>query len=229
MLVTRFDYKKLSRKTIDGKRYYLAPDGSKLASVTTIISSTKPPEAKKSLENWKKRVGVERAASITYEASSRGTRMHSFIENYIMNNNVGDSGTNPFSIESHKMAKQVIYSGMKDITEFYGSEISLFYPELYAGTTDMVGLKNNKLILGDFKQTNKPKKREWIEDYFLQLAAYIISHDFLYNTTIEQGIIMMCDPSLKYQEWILDGEELKKYKTLWWNRVYQYYDNTLSK
>jgi genome maintenance exonuclease 1 len=227
MIVNKFNYIKLSRATINGKRLYSCPDGSKLPSVTTILSATSPQSKKDGLNNWRKRVGVKNATEITSAAANRGSRMHSFIEGYIKNGEISESGTNPFSIESHKMAKHIIKNGFANITEYYGSEISLYYPELYAGSTDLVALKNGELILGDYKQTNKPKRREWIDDYFLQLSAYICNHNLLYDTDVKHGIIMMCDPTLYYQEFDLTGDELEHYKEEWWKRVYQYYDSML--
>lgn len=224
MLVLKYPYQQLSRKSIDGRRMYLCPDGSKLPSVTTIIGATKSERDKQSLNNWKKRVGHANAAEITRTAANRGTKMHSYLESFMKTSEVGQPGTNPFSIQSHNMASHVIQNGLKDVSEFYGTEVNLYYPELYAGTTDTVFLENGELVIGDFKQTNKPKKTEWIGDYFLQLASYMICHDELYGTKINKGKIMMCSPELVYQEWILEGDALRKYKDMWWNRLYQYYE-----
>lgn len=225
MLVSRFPYQKLSRKSENGVRLYSCPDGSKLPSVTTVLDRTKSEEKKQILENWKKRVGRDNAAAITKAAGSRGTRIHTFLENYMRNDSLGESGTNPISIESYKMASHIIENGLKHITEFYGTEVSLYYPNLWAGTTDCIGLYNGELAICDFKQTNKPKKREWIEDYFLQISSYALCHDKLYNTDIKYGIIMMCNPDFAYQQWIIESDELEKYKELWWQRLEKYYQN----
>ena len=223
MLVSRFPYQKLTRKTIDGQRLYSCPDGSKLPSVTTILAATKSKESKAALSNWKNRVGHAKAANITLEAGSRGTRMHSFIENYMHNDFIGESGTNPFSIESHKMAAHIIKNGLKDVTEFYASEASLYYAQLYAGATDTVFLENGQIVLGDFKQSNRVKLDDWVTDYKIQISAYIEAHNHQFGTSIAKGKIMMCTPKLEYQEWILEGVELEKYKELWWKKLEQYY------
>ena len=139
------------------------------------------------------------------------------------NDSLGDAGTNPFSIESHKMANHIIKNGLTYVSEFYGTEVSLYYPELWAGATDCVALYKGDLAICDFKQTNKPKKLEWIEDYFIQISSYALCHDKLYDTNIKYGIIMMCDPTLNYQEWIIEGSELEKYKEIWWQRLEKYY------
>lgn len=225
MIVQKYQYHKISRCTVDGKRHYLTPDNQKVASVTTILDKTKPAEARAALNRWKSRMGHKQAAQMTIEAANRGTRMHSFIENYIRNGSLGDPGTNPYSIQSFNMAQRVLENGLKDVDEFYGSEINLYYPQLYAGTTDTVGLYKGNLAIIDFKQTNKPKKEEWITDYKLQLSAYAEAHDILYGTKITKGIIMMCSQNLEYQQWIVEND-LQKYKDLWWDRVEEFYQLT---
>lgn len=223
MLIPRFEYRKIERKSVDGSRLYFCPNGERLPSVTTILDKTKTEEKKKALNDWRKRVGYEKAASITKEAAGRGTRMHTFLENYMHKGESGSPGTNPFSRESHKMADHVISSGLSKVTEFYGSEVSLYHPELYAGTTDCVGLYDGELTIIDFKQTNKPKKKEWIEDYFLQLVAYAWAHNKIFGTDIRRGIIMMCSPDLNYQQFEVTPETFEHYSDIWWKRLYQYY------
>jgi genome maintenance exonuclease 1 len=227
MIVTRFPYQKLSRKTVDGVRLYSCPNGDRLPSTTTILDKTKPQEKKVALENWRKRVGHVNAATITFESAARGTKMHAFIEKYIHNDSLGESGTNPFSIKSHNMANHVIKNGLNGVSEFYGSEVSLYYPELYAGSTDCVALYKGELAIVDFKQTNKPKKKEWIEDYFLQLVSYAHCHNKVYGTDIKRGIIMMCSPDLQYQQFEVTPETFEKYSNLWWERLYKYYEKKL--
>ena len=84
-------------------------------------------------------------------------------------------------------------------------------------------MHKNEMAVIDFKQTNKPKKREWVEDYCLQLAAYGMAHDYVYKTSINKAVIMMCSKDNFYQEFIIEGEEYKKYKHKWLRRVDEYY------
>lgn len=234
MYTPKFEYQPLSRQTVDGQRRYNTPDGNKLPSVTTILDATKPIENVQAIQQWRKRVGVERAQQITTEAASRGTRMHSYLEHYVKTGETKPRGTNPYSWASHAMADVVINSGLKSVSEFWGIEVSLYYPEIYAGTTDCVGIHNGQESILDFKQTNKPKKREWIDDYFLQLAAYSEAHNELHGTNIKKGVVLMCvKPDVdeqqnllttpEYQEFILEGDEFEKYRSLWWKRVEQFY------
>jgi len=230
----KFNYKTLTRKEIDGKRRYVTPDDTHLPSVTTILDATKPAERIKQLTEWKKRVGTERAQQITTEAANRGTKMHTFLEHYIRDGKLADKPQNPFHHPSWHMAETVINSGLSNCDEFWGIEVSLYFPKVYAGTTDCVGVHASQQSIIDFKQTNKPKKREWIDDYFMQLCAYAQAHNEVYGTAINRGVIMMCvrpdvndrgvmtrDP--EYQEFILEGSEFTRYTDMWWKRVEQYY------
>lgn len=213
----------MQRVEIEGKRRYLTPDGEKLPSVTTILDATKSEESKQALNNWRKRVGVQKAQEITTEAAGRGTRMHKWLENYVKTGVTGDPGTNPYSIQSHTMAHSIITQGMVNCTEFWGTEVPLYYPKIYAGTTDLCGVHGGSEAIMDHKQTNKPKKREWIDDYFVQLAAYANAHNEVHGTKIRKGVIFMCDPTSLYQEFIIEGNEFDKYTDMWFKRVEQYY------
>jgi hypothetical protein len=222
---TKYPYAELKKQTIDGSRKYMTPDGFAVPSVTTVLEATKPEEKKKALLEWRKRVGEEKAKQITTEAAGRGTRMHKWLENHVKTGDAGQPGTNPYSIQSHNMAKTIIEQGLSKCQEFWGTEVSLYFPEVYAGTTDLVGVHDNSDCIMDHKQTNKPKKREWIEDYFLQLAAYANAHNEVYGTKIRKGVIFMCSADNQYQEFIIEGTEFDKYSDAWFVRLEQYYSS----
>jgi genome maintenance exonuclease 1 len=236
MYIPKFDYKNLSRTTdTNGKRLYQTPDGHRVPSVTTILSATQPEEKKQSLQNWRKSIGADRAQAITTEAANRGTRMHKYLEDYIRNGVISERGSNPYSWASHKMAQTIIEDGLKNVNEVWGVEIPLYFPQLYAGTTDGCGMHMGDESILDYKQTNKPKKLEWIDDYFLQLVAYSEAHNEIYGTKIRKGVILMCvkpdvdketlEPLTRpqYQEFILQGTDYDKYVELWWQRLEKYY------
>lgn len=220
----KFEYSTLNRQSVQGKRLYSLPDGSKVPSVTTILSQTMPPENRQMLADWKNKVGEEQAQLISTQSSSRGTRMHAYLETYIKTGEVKDQVSNPYAQEGLVMAKTVIEATDSKISEFWGSEVSLYYPGLYAGTADSLGVHEGNSAVFDFKQSNKPKKREWIGDYFLQLASYIMAHDEVYGTKIERGVILMCTPTLIFQEFVVEGDELEEYKIKWCSRVEQYFN-----
>ena len=215
-------YPKTIREMIDGKRHYEINGIEKLPSVTTILKATEPDEKRESLQAWRDRVGEAEATRIVDSAGARGTAMHKILEKYIIEEGYLDL-TN-VGKEAHNMAMQVIQNGLSNVTEFYGSECTLYYPGLYAGQTDLIATHKGDMAVIDFKQTNKPKKREWIEDYCLQLAAYGMSHDFIYKTAITKAVIMMCSKDNFYQEFVIAGEEYRKYKHQWLERVNKYYE-----
>jgi genome maintenance exonuclease 1 len=179
-------------------------------------------------------VGVEKAQEITTEAANRGTRMHTYLEQYVKDGMIKERGSNPFSWPSHAMAQVVIDQGLRNVNEFWGIEVPLYFPGIYAGTTDGAGLHLNQESILDYKQTNRPKKREWIDDYFVQLCAYAEAHNEVYGTKIRKGVILMCvKPEIdhnnsiikppEYQEFVLEGAEYDKYRDQWWRKVEQYY------
>lgn len=223
MLIEKYNYAKLDRQTINGERRYATPDGEKLPSVTTILDATKPEEAKKALREWRKRVGEKQAQQITTEAAGRGTRMHKWLENYIKTGETGEPGSNPYSLQSHQMAQSIIREGLSKCDEFWGTEVPLYYPKVYAGTTDLVGVHDGSEAIMDHKQTNKPKKREWIEDYFIQLAAYAAAHNEVHGTKIRKGVIFMCSADNQYQEFIAEGSDFDQWTDRWFKRVEEYY------
>jgi len=149
--------------------------------------------------------------------------MHKWLEDYIKTGVLNEPGSNPYSLQSHKMAQSIINQGLSKCSEWWGTEVPLYYPKIYAGTTDLVGIHDGSEAIMDHKQTNKPKKREWIEDYFVQLAAYANAHNEVHGTKIRKGVIFMCSAANEYQEFILEGPEFVKYSDIWFNRVEKYY------
>jgi ATP-dependent exoDNAse (exonuclease V) beta subunit len=215
-----YKYPTTKREMIDGLRHY-DTGKEKLPSVTTILDKTQSAEKRESLKRWQERVGLEEAEKIKDQAAERGTAMHKILEKYIVD--VGYVDLTNVGKDAHNMAIQIIQSGLINVTEFYGTECTLYYPGLYAGQTDLVGIHKGKDAIIDFKQTNKPKKREWIDDYCLQLAAYAMAHNFIYKTKIEKGVIMMCSKDNFYQEFVVEGKEFQKYKHNFLRRVDEYY------
>lgn len=213
----------MERITIDGKRRYATPDGEKLPSVTTVLDATKSEESKQALNNWRKRIGTQKAQEITTEAAGRGTRMHKYIEDYIKNGVLSDPGSNPYSIQAHKMAQQIVSNGLVKCNEYWGTEVPLYFPKVYAGTTDLCGVHDGSDCIMDHKQSNKFKKREWIDDYFVQLAAYANAHNEVHGTKIRKGVIFMCTADVVYQEFIIEGNEFDKYSDMWFTRLERYY------
>ena len=208
------------RSVVKDERHYDI-GSSKLPSVTTILAATQSDEKRASLEAWKNRVGGIEADRIKNTAANRGTAMHSYLEMHINGENLLDLTIEGLAARS--MAQTIIDKGLIELQEIWGNEVVLYYPELYAGQTDLCGVYQGRDSIIDFKQSNKPKKDEWIEDYKLQLAAYATAHDCVYGTKIEQGVILMCTPDNFFQRFIINGAQFREYKWKWLDKVDHYY------
>ena len=218
----KYNYVQVSRSETHGSRTYDV-HGTKLPSVTTILAQTKDQSY---LDRWKAKVGHEEAERIKNLSSKRGTSMHKFIEIHITG--AGYDDLTEIGQQAKPMAQKIIDVGLTPVSEYYGSEVSLYYPGLYAGSTDLVCMHNGKETIADFKQANKPKREEWIEDYFLQISAYAMAHDYIHGSNIEQGVIMVCTPDLYYQEFKFDGEMMQKYRHQFLQRLSQFYGQNVS-
>ena len=217
----KYRYPKTIRESINGLRHYNINDKEKLPSVTTILSETQSEEKRESLKAWRERVGELEATRIVDQSGARGTAMHKILEKYILEEGYVD--LNSVGKEAHNMAIRVIEQGLCNVPEYYGTECTLYYPGLYAGQTDLVAVHKGQDAIIDFKQTNKPQRREWIEDYCLQLAAYAMAHNFIYKTQITKGVVMMCSKDNFYQEFVVEGKEFQQYKFNFLRRVDEYY------
>lgn len=220
LITKKYEYRKLQRVEVNGKRRYDWGGDVPVPSVTTILDATKD---KTHLIEWRKRVGEAKATEITTEAASRGTRMHKYIELYIDTGEWPVPGTNPYAQHAHKMATVIKVHAMEDVNEVWGSEVPLYVPNIYAGTTDVVGLYKGNPAIMDFKQSNKPKKKEWIEDYYLQMTAYALAHNEIHDTNIREGHVFMCTQNLEYQQFDLWPDEFDYWSNRWWDRVEEYY------
>jgi len=220
----KFTYPKSTRSIVDGARHY-ALDGSNLPSVTSILKATQSEEDKAGIAAWKERVGLKEAERIKNEASSRGNSVHSFIEQFLL----GKFNLDLLDEEnkSKKMAVEIIDNGLKNkLTEIWGAEATVYYPGRYAGTADCIGIYEGKETILDFKQSNKPKKEEYIEDYFLQIGAYSLAHNTVHNSKITQGAILVCTVDRLFQDFKIEGNELINYQNKFLEKVEQFHQIT---
>lgn len=215
----RYTYQKLDRIESNGPRLYLTPDGARVPSVTTVLSQTGDKTA---LIEWRKRVGDQEANRISQESAGLGTLVHKHVENYILGE-PRPAGNNLVHEMARSMADRIIERGLGRVTEVWGMEASLYYPGLYAGTTDLVGEYEGVPAIMDHKTAKKIKKREWIEDYFIQTCAYALAHNEVHGTNIKQGVIFMADREGGYETFIIKGDEFDHYCELWSRRVNDYY------
>ena len=219
--VERFQYKACQQVNdpVTRKRVYLTPDGESLPSVTTILSATKDMTH---LNEWRDRIGHAKAQQITTEAAGVGTAMHGNLERFVCGMQ-RQPGNNPLHIQANKMADVIIENGLSKVNEIWAMEQSLYFPGLFSGTTDLVGVHDGEPAVMDHKQTNKPKKAEWVEDYYLQLMAYILAHNEVYGTDIRKGVIFMCSRDFQYQQFTLEPKDFNKWQDAWLNKVEEYY------
>jgi genome maintenance exonuclease 1 len=218
----KYSYVSGTRATDHGSRTYDIA-GEKLPSVTTILGKTKD---RKKLDEWVAKVGFEESERIKNYSSKRGTSMHKFVEAYVLQKGYED--LTDIGLEAKPMAQKIIEVGLSPVSEWYGSEVTLFYPGLYAGATDLVCMHDDMETIVDYKQANKPKRREWIDDYFLQVAAYAMAHDHVYGSNIRQAVIMVCTPDLYYHEFKIQDEELRQWKHRFLVRLNMFYKMRLN-
>ena len=216
----KFDYPASIRSLVNDQRHYEIGQ-EKLPSVTTILQATQSDEKKAILAQWRQNVGENKAEEIKNEAANRGTIMHRILEGYLLGQNHADFSD--LGQQAGSMANTILESGIRGhLDEIWGSEITVYYPGLYAGATDLAGIYEGRESIIDFKQSNKPKKKEWIEDYFMQLAAYAMAHNHVYDTKIQSGVILMCTKDNYFQKFIVKDGEFQQYMWKWLKRVDKY-------
>ena len=216
-----YHYPPSTRSTTDGLRTYDVGN-EKLPSVTTILSATKSQESKDSIARWIASKGEKEATRIKEQAAARGTDMHTHLEHHVLGQGYLD--LRPEGREAKVMADTIVAKGFKELQEIWGSEVVVYYPGLYAGATDLVGVYDYEDSIIDFKQSNRPKRKEWIDDYFMQLGAYAMAHNYVHRTQITQGVILMCTPDNYFQRFQIKGKEFIRYQHQFLERVNKYYE-----
>jgi len=219
----KYSYGNYFRDDDNGPRTYKVGE-KKVPSVTTILNATQSPEKKASLDAWRERVGHQEAQRIMVDASTRGTEMHYVLEQYI--NGKGYFNLSKKGAQARLMAHRLIEDGLGPLTKVFGSEVNLAYEDQWAGSTDLVAIYDGKPSIIDFKQSNKPKREEYIIDYYYQIAAYSLAHKKQHGEIL-QGFIAICTKDLLFQGFKMDQSKLSEYEDKWFKKVEQYY-STLS-
>jgi CRISPR/Cas system-associated exonuclease Cas4 (RecB family) len=223
MLTNKYNYPQLKRIQTPAGRQYVGQDDNPVPSVTTILSATGDKTA---LIAWRKRVGEQEAQRISNESAGLGTKVHNALEKYILQEEYEIKGNNVISIMAKRMVDSMINEGFCNVDELWGTEVGLIAQGLYAGTSDAIGLHNGTPAIIDFKTAKKLKKREWIEDYFMQGCAYALAHNEMFDTDIKKIAILMVDREAKFAEYIIEGDEFEEYCEKWSNRVADYYSKS---
>jgi len=220
MLVNKYTYPTLERVDLEIGRHYLDSNQNPVPSVTTVLSGTS--KSKDGLIQWRNRVGEEEAERIIKQSTDIGTAVHEAIENYLNGDSWDNFEETHDQLLAQKISEKFVNDGLNGITEIWGLEVGLLLDNLYAGTADCVGLYQDIPTLIDFKTAKKIKKREWIEDYFLQGCAYANAHNVMFGTNIEQIVILMVDRDAIFQEFIVRPTEFNFLTRKWKNRLIEF-------
>ena len=221
MLKNKYDYPNLKRIQTKQGRRYVGEDEKPVPSVTTILGDTGDKSA---LIAWRKRVGEAEATRISTESAGLGTKVHNALEKFILQEDYQIKGNNHISIMAKNMVTEMIDKGLSKVDELYGVEVGLIAEGLYAGTADGIGQWQGEEAIIDFKTAKKIKKREWIEDYFMQGCAYALAHNEMFGTNIKQVAILMIDREGKYADFVIEGDEFEEYCHKWAQRLADYYN-----
>ena len=216
----KYNYPELERIDTDIGRHYLDSDNNPVPSVTTVLSNTS--KSKDGLIQWRNRVGDEEAERVIKQSTDIGTAVHEGIEKYLLNQTWDNFDESFDQILAKKITNKFINDGLNDISEVWGLEVGLILDNLYAGTADCVGKYNDIPTLIDFKTAKRIKKREWIEDYFLQGCAYANAHNVMFGTDIQQIVILMVDRDLIFQEFFVRPTEFLHLTRKWKNRLIEF-------
>lgn len=206
-----------------GSRVYTTPYGP-APSVTTILSTLPHP----GLDEWRERVGEEEANRVSKEATDIGSAMHDMLEAYVRKEAFQPKGI-PEEAIANKMFRAVRMLGLRALDEVWGIEVPLYYEDLYAGRTDLVGVFNGKPSIIDYKTAKYFKKDEWIAEYRMQLSAYSLAHQWMFDIPIDQGVLLIgTRPNPEYNVppkcQIKIYDDLTPFKQEWVKVVVNYYD-----
>ena len=220
MITNLYQYPELTRVEKNDVRYYQDSLSNLVPSVTTILSATGDHSG---IDAWKRRVGPKTAKAVVDEATTIGTVVHLAIENYLYGKEWEQFTDDKMGMLAHQIAKRFICDCLGDIDEVWGLESGLVLDGLYAGTADCIGIFRGKPTIIDFKTAKKIKRKDWIEDYFLQGAAYANAHNVMYKTNIESIAILMVDRDLLFKEFLVNSKEFNSYTEKWKKRLINYY------
>ena len=221
MLKNIYKYPELERVDLDSGRHYLDSTGTPVPSVTTVLSNTSTKSD--GIDKWRKRVGDIEADRIIKQSTDIGTAVHEALEAYLKKEewDIFDISISDQNI-SKKISQKFIADGLNTLNEIWGLEVGLILDGLYAGTADCIGLVNGVPSIIDFKTAKKIKRREWIEDYFLQGCAYANAHNVMFGTNISQIVILMVDRDLVFQEFTVKTAEFNVLTRKWKNKLIQF-------
>ena len=222
MITNIYQYPELKRVDKEIGRFYLDSKDQTVPSVTTVLGKTS--DKSESIQKWRKKVGDEEADRITKQSTDIGSMVHEALENFLNEKDWKNFSDDQNGVIANKITNKFIDTGIKSISEVWGLEVGLILDGLYAGTADCVGKINDIPSIIDFKTSRRMKRREWIEDYFLQGCAYANAHNVMFGTEIKQVVILMVDRDLLFQEFIVKPAEFNVLTKLWKKRLIEFHN-----
>jgi len=221
MITNIYQYPELKRVDKEIGRFYLDSKDKTVPSVTTVLGKTS--DKSESIQKWRKKVGDEEADRITKQSTDIGSMVHEALENFLNEKDWKNFSDDQNGVIANRITNKFIDTGIKSISEVWGLEVGLILDGLYAGTADCVGKINDIPSIIDFKTSRRMKRREWIEDYFLQGCAYANAHNVMFGTEIKQVVILMVDRDLLFQEFIVKPAEFNVLTKLWKKRLIEFH------
>ena len=203
--MNNFDHVKLNvelpditTESIKGKRFYVTPEGNKYPSITTVLSDRN----KEGIIKWRESVGNDVANQVMRQAASRGTAVHTLIENYLNNEELSKQDVLPVALFV------TIKSELDNINNIRIQEGGLYSDKLgVAGRVDCIAEYKGKISVIDFKTSTKEKKEEWVENYFIQGSAYCEMYEERFLQPIEQVVILIVTEDGAVQTFIKDKRD----------------------
>lgn len=207
----KYNYQTYHVNKVNDMRYYCVSADVNVPSVTSILRKTNM----NLIGHFDQK--------LNYDSIEIGNFMHKYLEHYVSKENDFVDQSKNYNI-AKKLAHLVIENFIVDLDEIWGTEVSVLYKNIYAGTIDLIGMINGKLCLVDYKSSYRSKSKDEMEEYFLQLAAYAIAHDWQYKTSIDSAIIFLAIRNGEYEKTSISSDELESYKVKWLTRLDKFYE-----
>ena len=217
----KYSYPNLERVEENDMRFYKDSNNDLVPSVTTVLDATGD---KSGITQWRRKVGPAQADAIVQESTLIGSAVHEAIENYLLGKSWNKFTDDRNGFLAKSISSKFISSCLNGIDEVWGLESGLILDGLYAGTADCIGVYKGLPAIIDFKTAKKLKRKDWIEDYFLQCSAYANAHNVTYGTNIKQIVVLMVDRNQEYKKFIVNNREFDHYTNKWKQRLIKFHN-----
>ncbi len=217
----KYSYPNLERVEENEMRFYKDSNNDLVPSVTTVLDATGD---KSGITQWRRKVGPAQADAIVQESTLIGSAVHEAIENYLLGKSWSNFTEDRNGFLAKSISSKFISSCLNGIDEVWGLESGLILDGLYAGTADCIGVYKGSPAIIDFKTAKKLKRKDWIEDYFLQCSAYANAHNVMFETSINDLVILMVDRDLLFKEFHIKKDEFSLYTDKWKKRLIKFHN-----